>query len=290
MKRLFDTLTSRSAILTLAGIVLITATTGTVVAQDQPMEPIVWDKRRLDQLDRNVRRIERALFQRNAAGQPILVEPDPEVLAMQGRVLLLEQRLNDLESGNRQVNGELERLGGELADSRRINGQLNERLRASETRMQGLERSLAEAAERAALNAPIVANSPTGSATEDLAAASRLAASDTARGERALLTVIETWPDAPEAREAYVRLGDMRASMDDQVGAVQAFAAALNGWPRTPWAPEAVLKLAAALDASDRSAQACTALGDFNRRYGEAAGETLRRRAVQLAARAECAA
>lgn len=288
MKFKFEALKQPKVQAAALGIALIVGTTGTVVAQDQPMEPIVWDKRRLDQLDRNVRRIERALFQRNAAGQPIIVEPDPEVVAMQGRVLLLEQRFADLEAGNRQVNAELERLGGELADSRRVNGQLNERLRASETRVQGLERNLAEAAERAALNAPIVASSPTGSASEDLAAASRLASSDTARGERALLTVIETWPDAPEARLAYVRLGDMRAAMDDQAGAVQAFAAALNGWPQTPWAAEAVLKLAAALQASDRAPQACTALGDFNRRYGEAAGEPLRRRAVQLAARANC--
>lgn len=285
----FDALKKPKVQAAILGISLILGTTGTVVAQEPPTAPIVWDKRRLDQLDRNVRRIERALFQRNAAGQPLIVEPDPEVVAMQGRMLLLEQRFADLEAGNRQVNAELERLGGELAESRRINGQLTERLRANETRMQGLERNLAEAAERAALNAPIVANSPTGNAADDLAAASRLAASDTARGERALLTLIQTWPDAPEARLAYVRLGDMRAATDDQAGAVQAFAAALNGWPQTPWAPEAVLKLAAALDASDRSEMACTALGDFNRRYGEVAGEVMRRRAVQLAARADCA-
>ena len=53
---------------------------GAVAWQAQPniMERTQWDNRRLEQLDRNVRRLERALTQRNAAGQPVLVEPDPK--------------------------------------------------------------------------------------------------------------------------------------------------------------------------------------------------------------------
>ena len=50
---------------------------GAVVAQTAPLPAIQWDVRRLDQLDRNVRRLERALTQRNAAGEPVLVQPDP---------------------------------------------------------------------------------------------------------------------------------------------------------------------------------------------------------------------
>ena len=61
-------LRSRNALVTVLGVVLIAGTT-TVVAQTAPMEPIQWDKRRLEQLDRNVRRLERAVTQRNAAGQ-----------------------------------------------------------------------------------------------------------------------------------------------------------------------------------------------------------------------------
>jgi len=60
---------TKPAVLTAIGLTLIG---GAVVAQVQPMEPIQWDKRRLDQLDRNVRRLERALTQRNAAGEPVL--------------------------------------------------------------------------------------------------------------------------------------------------------------------------------------------------------------------------
>ena len=38
---------------------------GAVIAQTQPLPAIQWDVRRLDNLDRNVRRLERALIQRN---------------------------------------------------------------------------------------------------------------------------------------------------------------------------------------------------------------------------------
>ena len=50
------------------GVVLIAD--GAVAQQPAPpniMERTEWDNRRLDQLDRNVRRLERALTQRNAA-------------------------------------------------------------------------------------------------------------------------------------------------------------------------------------------------------------------------------
>ncbi len=92
---------TKPAVLTAIGLTLIG---GAVVAQVQPMEPIQWDKRRLDQLDRNVRRLERALTQRNAAGQPVLVELDPEVVALQGQVSILERRLGDVEQTFQRMN------------------------------------------------------------------------------------------------------------------------------------------------------------------------------------------
>lgn len=97
---------SRKTLISVIGVVMIAGTT-TVVAQTVPMEPIQWDKRRLDQLDRNVRRLERAVTQRNAAGQPVLVEPDPEVVALQGRVDLMNRRLQDLEATVLRVNGDI---------------------------------------------------------------------------------------------------------------------------------------------------------------------------------------
>ncbi|MGO4411191.1 MULTISPECIES: tol-pal system protein [unclassified Brevundimonas] len=273
---------SKSAAMTAIGLTLIG---GAVVAQTMPMQPVQWDKRSLDQLDRNVRRLERALTQRNAAGQPVLVEPDPEVVALQGQMQIMDRRLSDLEQTFQRVNADGERVTFQLDEATRDNGLLTRRLRDAEGRIQKLEAAAREAAEA---NAPVTANSPTGDAAQDLAAAVRLLGTDAARGERALETVIATWPDTVQSREAHSRLGDLRVAARDNAAAVASYAAALSGWPRTAWAPETTLKLAEALRATDRATQACGALNEFTRRYAEAAPAALKTRAAQLRTRAAC--
>lgn len=286
MLKLPPALRSKNALVTVLGVALIAGTT-TVVAQTAPMEPIQWDKRRLDQLDRNVRRLERALTQRNAAGQPVIMEPDPEVVALTGRVAIMDRRLNDLEATLQRVNADLERLTFQLDESTRDREGLETRLRTAETRL----RDMAAAAEReATLNAPVSSTSPTGDPARDLAAAARLAASDPAMGDRALQTVTLAWPGTPQAREANARLGDLRVSADDHAGAVAFYAAALEGWPTTPWAGATVLELATALNETDRKTQACTALAEFDRRYGAAGSAALRTRASELRTRFACPA
>ncbi|MFC0633450.1 tetratricopeptide repeat protein [Brevundimonas balnearis] len=264
------------------------AVAGTVViAQTAPLEPVQWDRRALDRLDRNVRRLERALTQRNAAGQPVLLEPDPETIALQGQTQILDRRLGDMEATVQRVNADLERLTFAVDEAREDNAALRRRLSDAERRIAEMERAAAAAREEAALNGPITANSPTGDAAQDLAAAVTLSRTDARRGARALETVVVTWPDTPQAREANVRLGDLRAAADDDAGAVQAYAAALQGWPRAGWAAETTLKLAEGLIVTDRRTQACAALGEFTRRYGEGAA-ALRTRATQLRTRAQC--
>lgn len=256
---------------------------GAVAWQAQPniMERTQWDNRRLEQLDRNVRRLERALTQRNAAGQPVLVEPDPEVVALQGRVDLMDRRLSDIEATVRRINADNERLTFQLDESQRDNTALRSRLADAETRLQKLET-------QAELNAPIVADSPTGDAGRDLAAAVTLLGQDRPRGERALETLVAAWPDTPQAREANSRLGDLRVSANDKAGAVPYYAAALKDWPRIGWAAETTLKLADALIATDRKTQGCAALSEFNRRYAETASATLKTRAGQMRTAAGC--
>lgn len=279
-------LRSRNALVTAIGIVLIAGTT-TVVAQTAPMEPIQWDKRRLEQLDRNVRRLERAVTQRNAAGQPVIIEPDPEVVALQGRVGMMDRRLSDLEATVQRVNGDIERLTFQLDESVRDNAALGTRIRDAEGRVRAME---AAAAREAELNAPIPTTSPTGDAARDLTAAIRLASSDPARGDRAFQTVVAAWPDTPQAREASSRLGDLRVSAGDHAGAVSAYATALQGWPTAPWAASTTLELANSLNASDRKTQACTALTEFTRRYAEGASAAVRARAAEARTRIGCPA
>lgn len=273
---------TKTAAMTAIGLTLIG---GAVVAQVAPMEAVQWDKRRLDQLDRNVRRLERALTQRNAAGQPVLVEPDPEVVAMQGQLQIMERRLSDLEQTFQRVNADGERLTFQLDEATRDNAALGRRLRDAEGRIEKIEKAAVEEAE---MNGPIVANSPTGDAGQDLTAALRLLGTDGPRGQRALETVIVTWPNTPQSREANSRLGDLYVAARDNAAAVPAYAAALNGWPRTPWAPETTLKLAEALRATDRATQACGALTEFTRRYAETATAAQKTRATQLRTRANC--
>ena len=79
-----DLFRSKKAVLTAIGLALIA---GTTVAQTVPNEPIQWDKRRLDQLERMVRRVDRALNQSSAAGEPFILQTDPEVLALQAELM-----------------------------------------------------------------------------------------------------------------------------------------------------------------------------------------------------------
>lgn len=266
---------SRAFAATAVGLVLIAG--GAVAQQAAPniMQPIEWDKRRLEQLDRNVRRLERALTQRNAAGEPVLVEPDPEVVTLQGQFGLMNQRLEDLEATVRRINGDNERLTFQLDEAQRDTAALRARLLDAEARIEKLETA-------AELNAPIEAHSSTGDAAQDLAAAVQLMSSDRARGARALETVVAAWPDTPQAREANSRLGDIRASSNDKAGAVPFYAAALKDWPRIGWAADTTLKLADALFATNRKTQGCAALGEFTRRYAPAASDTLKARATQM--------
>lgn len=265
------------------GLMLVS---GTVTAQTaQPMAPVEWDKRALDRLDRNVRRMERALTQRNAAGQPVVVELDPEVVTLQGQVQIMERRVADLEATFQRVNADNERLTFQLDEAVRDNGLLTRRLRSLEDRFDKMEKAAAEEAE---LNGPIVANSPTGDAARDLTEAVRLLGADSRRGERALQTVVVTWPNEVQAREANVRLADYYVSIQELDLAVPAYAESLKDWPRQAWAAETTLKLADVLTTMDRKTQACGALNEFNTRYAPTASAALKTRATQARTRANC--
>jgi TolA-binding protein len=261
---------------------------GAVVAQTQPLPAIQWDVRRLDNLDRNVRRLERALTQRNAQGSPVLAESDPEVVALQGRVAQIDRRLQDMEQTVQRVNGDLERLTFQLDESDSDNAALRARLTDAEGRLAVIEQAR-EAAEAAAREAEEAATrSPTGDAVADLAAARALVATDPARGRAALELVASTWADTPSGREAVWRIGDIVRAGGDQAGAVQQYATALQGWPTAPWAGEVTLKLARGLEATNRDAQACAALGEYDRRYAASSTPALRQIAADTRTRANC--
>ena len=260
---------------------------GSSVAQTQQPPPIAWDSRRLEILERNVRRLDRALTQRNAAGDPVIIAPDPEVVALMGRVDLMDRRLSDLEATLVRLNDEAATLTAELDSADRTNRDLAGRVDALTRRVAELESAQAEA--QAAASGTITPRSPSGSENGDFDAAMRLVRDGEldAAGE-ALQLFIVTWPESSRLAEAHYRLADTRLASDDEAGAVQDYARALRGWPAVGWAPEATVKLAAALLATDRAEQACQALGEFARRYAANAAPAVRTRAGQIDAQAEC--
>lgn len=278
-------LTFRNVALAVVGCMLIG---GVAVAQTVPPPAVQWDNRRLDQLDRNVRRLERAVTQRNSQGQPVLVEPDPEVIAVQGRVGTMDRRLEDLEATVQRVNADFERLTFQLDESDRDNAALRGRLADTESRLARLEAAVERAESAAREVAETATRSPTGDAVADLAAARSILATDPVAGRAALERVAGNWPDTPAGKEAIWRVGDIVRAGGDQAGAVQQYASALSGWPALPWAGEVTLKLARGLEATNRDAQACAALAEYDRRYAANSTPALRTIATETRTRAGC--
>ena len=271
----------------LAGVGLSLAA-GVVVSQTQPLPAVEWDVRRLDTLDRNVRRLERALTQRNSVGQPVLVEPDPEVIQLQAQVSTMDRRLGDIEQTVQRMNADNERLTFQLDERGRDAQTLRAALGRAETRIKALEDAAAAQAAAAARAQAEAEAAARANPDEALAAAVALVATDRAAGISALEDVVERWPTAPQGREAGWRLGDARRAAEDHPGAVQAYAAALRDWPTAPWAGETTIKLARSLVATRRNAQACAALAEFNRRYAASASAQLKTVATRTGTEARC--
>ncbi|WP_262423577.1 hypothetical protein [Brevundimonas denitrificans] len=161
-----------TALAPLMAVVLVAAPATPVQAQQVPDQPVEWTPRRLNQLDRNVRRLERAVTQRNAAGDPVLIETDPEVVVLQGVMDNMQRRLADLEATVQRMNGDIERLTFANDEAQRDNAAMRRLLTDSNNRITALEGQLEAVAEA---NAPIVADSPTGDARQDFDRAIRLA-------------------------------------------------------------------------------------------------------------------
>jgi hypothetical protein len=109
-----------------------------------------------------VRRLERAVTQRNAVGQPVLVEPDPEVVALQGQVGEMDRRVQDLEASLQRIDPRsASRRPSSWTRPARDNAALRSRLNASDARIKAIE-DQARAAAAAAAEAEQAGRSPTG--------------------------------------------------------------------------------------------------------------------------------
>lgn len=256
----------------------------------QPTDSTVWDVKRLQRLDRNVRKLERAVARvENKKSPPILVEPDPEVVALQATV--------DSQSRKQDEQAQtIVSLTGQLEEAMHQNQVLQQQLNAQNARIDTLTRraDLADAHMKdidALLAPPPPPPASTGDPEGDFEQAFNLMTSGQIDDAgRAFESFTTTWPEAPQLAEAWFRLGQIRSMKSDISGAVAAYATALKGWPKTSWAPEATVKLADALTASNRPSDACLALSQFDKLYAKTATSDSKTLAKNLKLKDSCPA
>jgi TolA-binding protein len=253
---------------------------------DNPSQPpgngTVWDEKRLERLDRNVRRVEHSINGIETKGvPPVLIEPDPEVQALQATADGLSNKLNDNASTVTSLTGQLEEtqhqnqlLQQQVSALMARTDDLIKRANATEAHLNTIDTALAP---------PPPPPPSQGNAETDFATALNLMSSgQNDEAERAFTAFTTTWPEAAQLAEAWFHLGEIRAERKDTPGAVAAYATALKGWPKTSWAPEATVDLAAALSDSNRPKEACLAIAKFEAAYVRNADGQVRTMANRL--------
>jgi tol-pal system protein YbgF len=105
----------------------------------------------------------------------------------------------------------------------------------------------------------------------------------------AFQSFVDTYGDSPRGPEARYWLGETLYIRGLYPDAAAAYIGAIRGWPQTTWAPDAVVKLARALVALNKPADACRTLDELARRYPEAAPPA-KTRALAVRAAAKCKA
>jgi len=253
-----------------------------------PTNGTVWDVKKLQQLDRDVRKLERSVARvENKQSPPILIEPDPEVVALQATVDSLSRKLDDNANTITHLTGQLEEA---QHDNQLLQQQVSALMARTDTLVKRADLAEAHLKDVDTALAPPPPPPPSkGDAESDFEQAFNLLTSgQTDDAERAFVAFTTTWPESTQLPEAWFRLGQIRTMKKDPAGAVAAYATALKGWPKTSWAPEATVKLAGALSDSNRPTEACQALVQFERVYGKMAAAENKALAKDLKVKNKC--
>lgn len=282
------------------------------------------DPARLERLEKQVRELRAIVFQARDTGHPVEVRdagPDPAVTALTQRVDDLEATLRKLQGASEQSSHDLGQfLAGQEADrndrTTQIQG-LTDRISRVESQLATVasppppppppgpsavdprvRRNTAVAAPAAGpVSGPVsspataAADAAPGAETvgEFKTARTLLASGDYGGASQAFQAFVSAHPTDPKSPEAYYWLGESYSVRDLNGDATAAYARSLKGWPKTTWAPDAVIKLARALAATQRNDAACSALGEFARRYEKTATASVRARAAQTKEKIGCA-
>jgi len=279
------------------------------------------DPARIERLEKQVRELRAIVFQARDTGHPVEVReagPDPAVTALTQRVDDLEATLRKLQGASEQSTHDLGQvLAGQETDrndrATQIQG-LTDRISRVESQLATVaspppppppptgpsaadphaRRNTAAAAPAAgAITAPPAATADVAPGAETVGefktARTLLASGDYGGASQAFQAFVSAHPADPKSPEAYYWLGESYSVRDLNGDATAAYARSLRGWPKTTWAPDAVIKLARALAATQRNDAACSALGEFARRYEKAATASARTRAAQTKEKIGCA-
>jgi tol-pal system protein YbgF len=249
------------------------------------------DARRVERMEKVVRELRAIVFQSQKTGKPVVVQPADT----DARMAEMANKLGDLEQTLRSLNSSLDGVTRDLDSLRRENAALKSQIEGMNERLAALEQKVAAdggAPPQAALggNPPPAAAASPGDAGKDFAAARQLMlAGDYDGAEAAFAQYVEAYPDSARTAEANYWWGKTLSVRGAHAGAAQAYIGAIRGWPQTSWAPDAVVELSRSLIALKKPTDACTALGEFARRYPKAA-PNVAARAAAARTQAKCAA
>ncbi len=248
--------------------------------------------KRLDRFEKELREVRQIVLQAHATGQPVEIKeagPDPQVVALQAKI-------DDGDVQVRRLTGEIETLTHDMELARKQLDDSRAQTAALADRLDKLEKQAAAPAPTAPPPAPpAAAAAPDGSAPEARVdpktayahARQRLADGDYPGAATEFQSFVDRYGDTPSAPAARYWLGEAKFIQKDYAGAATAYLGAIRGWPKTAWAGEAVVKLSQSLVELNKPADACGALGEFERRYPHAA-PALKARAQAVRVKAQC--
>ena len=226
--------------------------------------------KRLDRVEQTLREMRAILYQGRDTGKAVVVQPAETA----GQIETLTNRINDLESTLRRMNGQIDQLGvditamrrdqqGTIAAQQAANGQ-NAALIA---RLDGVEKQVAQLV---GVQKQQQAQAAQAAADPDRAfdtAMQLYTDNQTRAAAAAFQAYIDNFADRADVPEARYYLGESLFKQADYANAANAYIGAIRGWPATPWAPDAVVKLSLSLLELRKNADACGILTEFTTRY-----------------------
>jgi tol-pal system protein YbgF len=254
-------------------------------------------KDRLKQIEKQLHEVRSIVLQARATGHPVEVKdagPDPQVLALQGKVDDIGQSMTALTGQVETLGHDVEQARKDLAQSQAASAALADRVAALEKQVAALASPPPPGPAAGQPGAPPAPGAPAAAsagpdAKDTYAHAHKLLLDGDYPGAAAAFQdFIDRFGDSPSAPSARYWLGEVKYIQSDYDGAAQALFAAIRGWPQTTWAPDAMIKLSLALVELGKPQDACRTLVELDRHYPHLATQT-KVRAKAALAKAGCA-